>query len=146
MRGTLTIGQAAQRAGLRTAAIRFYEGRGLLPVPERTAAGYRLYTLSDVRRLRLIHRARLLGLALPEVKALVEQAFASECSAFADQLLMRFADQRAAIDQRMADLAALREELVALEHHVRHNRTQALPGQRVAECAYCPLIDTEGGD
>lgn len=143
---THTIGEAAKRAGLPASAIRFYESRGLLPVPNRTEAGYRLYTSIDVRRLRLIHRARLLGLPLAAVKVLVEQAFTSECGQFAGQLLGSIAKQRAAIGQRIAELVALRDELDTIEAHVRHGQMRATPGQRVAECAYCPLIDQEGGD
>jgi len=145
MRATLTIGQAAKCAGLPASAIRFYESRGILPVPRRTEAGYRLYTPIDVRRLRLIHRVRLLGLSLAEAKTLVEQAFESECGDFAVQLLQRIAEQRATIDRRMEELSALRDELDDLERHVRHDQTRVRAGQMVATCAFCPLIDDEGG-
>lgn len=142
----LTIGRLARRTGVSVPTVRFYESEGLLPPPERTEAGYRLYDPIDVRRLRLIRRARLLGLALSDIKTLVTQAFASECVDFADQLLARIATQRTEIERRMTELAALREELDTLEAHIRHDQARAKPGQRVAECAYCPLIDEEGGD
>ena len=145
MADTLTIGQVAERTGLPASAIRFYERRGLLPAPQRSAAGYRRYTPTDVRRIRLIRRARVLGLALSEVRTLVEQAFASECADFAGQLLERIAGQRAEIDRRLAELRSLREELDELEQHVRHDQARAQPGQLVATCVFCPLIDEEGG-
>lgn len=141
MADTLTIGAVARETNLPIETIRFCEAEGVIPAPARSSAGYRLYTRTDVRRLRLIRQARLLGLALPEVKVLVARAFASECGDFAGQLLGYIGRQRADIERRMAELAALREELDALEGHVRHARATAPPGRRVAECACCPLID-----
>lgn len=54
----LTIGPAAKAAGVTRKAVRVYEAKGLLPDPQRTAAGYRLYSDHDVARLRFIRRAR----------------------------------------------------------------------------------------
>ncbi len=146
MAGKLSIGAVSRRAAISAGTIRFYEQEGILPPPARTEAGYRLYTPNDVRRLRLVRRARLLGLSLAEVKALAEQAFASSCSDYAEQLLNHFAHQRAEIDRRIAELTALGDDLDALAVHVRHSRASATPGQQVAACSYCPLLDEEGGE
>lgn len=143
MAGQLTIGALAQQTAVPPKTIRFYEAAGILPAPARTPAGYRLYSANDVRRLRLVRRARLLGLSLPEVRHLVEQAFASECVEFGQQLLDRIATQRIAISRQLAELHALQGELDALEQHVRHAQRTAPPGQRVADCGFCPLIDEE---
>ncbi|MET8639346.1 MerR family DNA-binding transcriptional regulator [Streptomyces sp. NPDC004096] len=40
----MTIGQAAQAAGLIRKAVRVYEAEGLLPPADRSTADYRLYT------------------------------------------------------------------------------------------------------
>ncbi len=53
----LTIGQIAQRAGIQTSAIRYYESIGLLPSPKRVNKR-RYYDLSVLRRLGLIQLAR----------------------------------------------------------------------------------------
>jgi DNA-binding transcriptional MerR regulator len=141
MAARLTIGAVARQTGVPVPTIRFYEATGVIPTPARSAAGYRLYGVTDVRRLRLVRRARLLGLGLPEVKALVAQAFAAECTAYVTQLLDHLARQRGDIRRQMAELEALATELDALEAHVRHAQTALVPGQRVAECRFCPLID-----
>jgi len=39
MDATLTIGEVARRAGLKTSAIRYYESVGVLPQPERARKG-----------------------------------------------------------------------------------------------------------
>ena len=53
------------------------------------------------------------------MKALVEQAFTSECGEFAERVLTLIAKQREAIHRRIEELEALESELKELEHHVR---------------------------
>jgi MerR family copper efflux transcriptional regulator len=146
MAGTLTIGEVARRTGVPATTIRFYEAEGVLSAPARSESGYRHHTAADVRRLRLARRARLLGLSLEAVTSLVDQAFRSDCVEFSEQLLACISEQPAQIDRSIAELQALRGELDVLEAHVRHSQTDARPGQKVAECAYCPMIDEVGGD
>lgn len=138
-----TIGQVAERSGLPIKTIRFYEDQGVVPAPPRSSNGYRRYTPIDVRRLRLVRLGRLLGLGLPEVKALVDQAFASECSDFAEAFLARIAEQQAEIDRRIAELEALKVELRTLTAHVEHSIEELRPGQRVAGCDFCPILDPD---
>lgn len=145
MNGRLRIGLVSEQTGVPARTIRFYEAEGILPPPQRTPAGYRLYSANDVRRLRLLHRVRLIGVSLPEARVLADQAFASTCSDYANQVLTLIARQKTAIDDRMAELAALRAELDDLEAHTRHDQTRIPSGQRVADCQFCPLIDEKGG-
>lgn len=146
MADKLTIGEVSRRTGVPVKTIRFYEAEGVIAAPPRTASGYRLYGAIDIRRLRLARRVRLLGLALPEVRTLVEQAFRSDCIDFGDQLLTILARQRVHIDHRIAELQALKTELDELEQHVRHDQEECRPGQKVADCTFCPMIDEEGGE
>ena len=74
---------------------------------------------------------------------MAEQAFDSECADYGRQLLERIGIQRAALAQQMAELQALQDERDAIEWHVRHPQGRARPGQRVADCRFCPLIDDE---
>jgi MerR family transcriptional regulator, redox-sensitive transcriptional activator SoxR len=70
---TLTIGQLAQRAGLATSAIRFYERSGVLPQPERVS-GQRRYGPEAVRRLEVLDVAKRAGFSLDEAKLLLQSA------------------------------------------------------------------------
>jgi DNA-binding transcriptional MerR regulator len=63
----MKIGQVADLAEVSIDTVRFYERRGVLPVPERTASGYRTYTPATVERIRLARRLQHLGLTLDEV-------------------------------------------------------------------------------
>jgi DNA-binding transcriptional MerR regulator len=66
----LAIGEVAERAGMSTSRIRYYEGRGLLPEPERTA-GKRRYSEDVFRRLAIIDAAQRVGFTLDEIRDLL---------------------------------------------------------------------------
>ncbi len=51
--------------------VRYYERRGLLPKPPRTASGYRLFPIETTQRLRFIQRAKELGFSLKEIGELL---------------------------------------------------------------------------
>ena len=67
----LSIGEVAQRAGLNTSAVRYYESIGLLPAPNRQH-GQRRYDVDIVQRLNLILFAQKAGFTLTEIKTLFE--------------------------------------------------------------------------
>ena len=67
----LSIGEAARRVGVSTATLRLYERRGLLPKAARSAGGYRQFSQEDLRRARIIRRARRVGLPLRQVAQLL---------------------------------------------------------------------------
>lgn len=66
------IGQLARETGLSVRALRHYDAIGLLRPSERTASGHRLYTRDDVIRLQQIVSLRHLGLALEEIRAVLD--------------------------------------------------------------------------
>jgi MerR family redox-sensitive transcriptional activator SoxR len=70
-RDGLRIGEIAERAGVNTSLIRYYERIGLLPAPERVS-GQRRYDASVLRRLAVIDVAQRAGLSLDEIRDLLE--------------------------------------------------------------------------
>ena len=62
----LTVGQLAERAGVATSAIRFYESRGLIRA-RRTTGNQRRYEQSELRRVAFIRTAQRVGLSLDEI-------------------------------------------------------------------------------
>jgi Hg(II)-responsive transcriptional regulator len=68
----LRTSEIANAAGVNIQTLRYYERRGLLPVPERRASGYRDYDASIVQRIDFIRRARELGFTLAEIAELLE--------------------------------------------------------------------------
>lgn len=146
----LTIGAAARASGLSVDTIRFYEAKGVVPAPPRRESGYREYGEQDVRRLRLAHNARRLGLSLEEVAALVARAFDAECAEYTRDVLDLVRQQAARVAEEMARLEELRADLADLERRVLAGCDPADLGctcsattSHVAGCACCPLIDDD---
>jgi MerR family redox-sensitive transcriptional activator SoxR len=68
-RSLLTIGHVAERSGLNTSHIRFYERTGVLPHAERVG-GQRRYREEVLHRLSIIEVAQRAGLTLEEIAPL----------------------------------------------------------------------------
>jgi DNA-binding transcriptional MerR regulator len=106
----LTIGQLAHDAGVNIETIRYYERRGLLRDPPRTAAGYRQYSGADLWRLQFIARAKQLGFTLTEVADLMGEAGTSPAST-----VLRMARAKIeSVDQRRRELDETRSRLESL--------------------------------
>ena len=68
----VTIGKLAKNAGVNIETIRFYERKGIMPKPERKPGGFRLYSETDLKRLRFILIAKRHGFTLNEIKELLD--------------------------------------------------------------------------
>ena len=66
--GDLTIGQLAERAGIATSALRFYEAEGLIH-STRSSGGQRRYHRDVLRRVSFIRVAQQVGLSLDDIRA-----------------------------------------------------------------------------
>jgi MerR family redox-sensitive transcriptional activator SoxR len=66
MSDVLTIGEVAERSGVATSALRFYEDKGLIQA-ERNNAGHRRYPRAVIRRVAFIVFAQRIGLSLDEI-------------------------------------------------------------------------------
>src|SRR3954470_15205487 len=64
----LTIGEVAERSGVASSALRFYEDRGLIR-SERAGSGHRRYPRAVLRRIAFIVFAQKIGLTLEEIGA-----------------------------------------------------------------------------
>ncbi|MGW6796771.1 MerR family transcriptional regulator, partial [Streptomyces chartreusis] len=69
----MRIGDAAAAAGATPRALRFYEERGLLPPPRRTATGQRDYGPEEVARVRVIRELLALGLTVEDLRSVVDR-------------------------------------------------------------------------
>ncbi len=67
----LTIGEVAQRAGVATSALRYYDEIGLLD-PVTRVSGQRRYTDAAVEVVGIIRFFREVGFTLSEIRALME--------------------------------------------------------------------------
>lgn len=67
----MRIGEAANRSGVSTKMIRYYESIGLLAKAQRRDNDYRDFDENDIHTLRFIRRARSLGFSVEEITRLV---------------------------------------------------------------------------
>jgi MerR family mercuric resistance operon transcriptional regulator len=126
--GNVTIGALSKRTGCNIETIRYYERTGLLPEPERSAGGYRLYEAGHVNRLSFIRRARALGFTLDEVRillGLVEDRHGS-C-----------AEARIVAAARLDDVRVKIAGLRAMERVLSRTVARCADGTRPS----CPLIE-----
>ena len=127
----MRIGEVADAVGVNRRTIRYYEDIGLLPDPDRTAAGYRDYTAADVDRLVFVKTARRLGFTLAEVTEIL--AFREQGQRPCAYVLDVLSRQVGALDRRITELQDLRAELVVLKVHA-----DSLPNE---DASYCAVIE-----
>jgi MerR family redox-sensitive transcriptional activator SoxR len=101
----MTIGQVAQRAGIRVSAVRYYEAEGLLPAPPRIG-GKRQYAPSVLETLAVIELAKDAGFALKEIRAAFSMP--EEPSVVWKRLAGR---KRVELDRQLSELARRRRVL-----------------------------------
>src|SRR5262249_28121663 len=105
----MKIGQVAAESGVSIDTVRFYERRGVLPAPPRTAAGYRMYNISTVARIQLARRLQSLGLTLHEVAAALHERDEGHASCQTQRWRLELALDR--IELRIAELSRLRGDV-----------------------------------
>ncbi len=132
----MRIGELAQRTGVTTKALRFYEQAGVLPKPARNSSGYRDYDETALARLRFIKGAQAAGLRLAEIVQIVavREAQGPPC-----------AHVVALLDRHAADLNLRIAELVSARDVVGRLRKRAAELDP-ADCAadgICHVIPTK---
>ncbi|MEV6369132.1 MerR family transcriptional regulator [Micromonospora musae] len=110
---TLTVGEAAERVGLTTYTLRWYEQEGLVAPVGRDSAGRRRYTTGDVDWLFLLTRLRRTGMPVRDMRRYAELARQGDRTLGARRAL--FESHRARVLTRMAELEA---DLKVLDHKI----------------------------
>ena len=111
LQARVTIGELAQRTGVATSALRFYEAQGLIG-SDRTEGNQRRFNRSAIRRVSVIRAAQACGLSLDEISAALAALPSDRVPLKRDWARMSAAWQRQ-LDERIAGLQALREELTS---------------------------------
>lgn len=106
---TYSIGDLAHEFDITNRAIRHYEDKGLL-APARNGQ-QRLYTPADRVALILILRGKRLGLSLDESAELIGMYQPGNNLAQLEALLGQVQRQRSRLQQQLADINALQQEL-----------------------------------
>lgn len=128
---TLTIGQIAERAGVRPSTIRYYESIDLLPTPARVS-GQRRYDPTILDHLTFIQVAQRLGFTLTEI-----------------QLLFHNPEEETPLSDRWRALASQKlTEVDTLIHHATGVKRLLTQGLRcgcveLLDCIECVLLNCD---
>ena len=110
----------ASEAKINLETIRFFEKIGLMPDPPRTAAGYRVYSVEHLKRLKFIRRTKELGFTNKEVSSLLDMVDGSyACDDVKDIAL----NHATLIADKMADLAKMKTALETMASECRGGST-----------------------
>lgn len=122
-----SISDLAKEFALTTRAIRFYEDQGLLS-PRRSGRN-RIYGERERVRIKLILRGKRLGLALSEIRELLDlyEATRSERPQLS-KFLQVLAARRAMLKQQQEDIAIVLAEIDSLERQCRKRLRQGANG------------------
>ncbi|MDP9020588.1 MAG: heavy metal-responsive transcriptional regulator [Actinomycetota bacterium] len=105
----LTVSKLASQVGTSTDTLRYYERIGLLPEPDRSPAGYRLYGHDAADRVRFIKRAQRFGLRLEEIGELLQIRERGLCPCGRTKRLLE--ERVAELSEEMAALQRLRDDI-----------------------------------
>lgn len=131
---SLTIGRLAREGGVNLETVRYYERRGLLPRPPRSASGYRLFPEEAARRLRFIRRAQELGFSLGEIRELLSLRVSRRTTS---------ADIRARAESKIADIEAKVKSLESMKKTLR-KLTKVCDG--CVPVSKCPILESLDGE
>jgi MerR family transcriptional regulator, redox-sensitive transcriptional activator SoxR len=107
----LTIGEVAERTGVATSTLRFYEKEHLIS-SDRTAGGQRRYHRDVLRRVAFVRVAQRVGLSLDEVRSALATLPEGRTPTKADWARLS-EGWRPRLDEQIAVLERLRDELTS---------------------------------
>lgn len=124
------IGKLADKCSVNKETIRYYERLGLIPEPERTEKGYRMYSQQTVDRLHFIKRMQELGFTLNEIDKLLGVVDRDEvkCRDMYDFTVLKIED----IQRKIEDLKRIEQMLIDLKERCPENK----------DIYECPIIET----
>ena len=125
----LRSGALAAAAGVHPQTLRYYERCGLLPPPDRSLGGHRLYPAEAVTVLRVIKAAQRLGFTLDEVAELLDARRLSGGGGLPTRAAAKLTEVEARIAELQAAAATLRAAVDA----------GCVDLVQCADAAHCPI-------
>lgn len=133
----MTVNQLSKQGSVAPHVIRYYSRIGLLNPARHPENGYKLFSRSDITRLRFIRQAQSLGFTLEEIAKIFEDSTRgmSPCERVRDILTQRIDDNRRKL-----------EELVRLQGRMENALEQwrTMPDGVPDGHSVCHLIEATG--
>lgn len=131
----MLIGEVAERSGLSTKTLRYYEDIGLIQPPDRLPSGYREFDEDVLDRLVFIRSAQAVGLSLGEIRSVV--ALRDDGDVPCGHVLELLRSRADEIGRTIRELRTLQRDLQALVV-----RAEALDSSDCDPRRVCHLIGT----
>lgn len=122
-----SIGNVSKSTGVNIETIRYYERIGVIPAPQRSAAGRRLFSSTDIGLLRFVKRCRDLGFSIADIRSLLQVADKSDTCCTDVQALSH--QHLAKVRRKITDLKNLEKALAELSSHCSAGNTD------------CPMLE-----
>ncbi|MDS3861720.1 heavy metal-responsive transcriptional regulator [Thermosynechococcaceae cyanobacterium BACA0444] len=133
-RSALKIGDVAKQSGVSVPTLRYYETLGLITPAERGDNGYRYYALTVISQVLFIKKAQALGLALDEIRQILDVRDRGELPCEMVQSLLAQKIQQ--LNTQISQMQTFKQELEAYQ-----TQWQGITPQ-LSETEICPLIET----
>ncbi len=124
----MTIGTLARNAGVNVETVRYYQRKGLMPLPDKAQGSVRHYDDADLARVGFIKAAQRLGFSLAEIADLLRLDDGTQCGT-ARGIAERKLD---AVRAKMSDLRRIEATLADLVVRCQTSR----------RAVKCPLIES----
>lgn len=121
----MRIGEIAGQICVSKSILRYYESIRLIPPPKRDASGYRSYSAADADRIRLVVGARLVGLSVADIRALLRMQDEGKCPEA--RLLALLESKTREVRKRMQRLEAIESHLARLQALGRKLKAEKRP-------------------
>jgi DNA-binding transcriptional MerR regulator len=144
----MRIGELANRVGVSTDTVRFYERSGWLPRANRRDNSYREYGEPDVEHLRLLIELRRLEVPLDDAAQIAGWCHSGHCANATAELPRLIDERRSEIAERIAGLRTLDERLAGLGRHLARPRPPLVVLEAAGPCcdaAEAVVGSTAGG-
>ena len=121
----MNVGQAATKSGLPVKTVRYYADIGLVEPMGRSAAGYRIYSDTEISKLTFIRRARAFDFSIIDCRELLGlYQDKSRSSRDVKAMALKRLEQ---IDEKLRELNKLRDELTRVATECRGDNRPDCP-------------------
>ncbi|KRK98492.1 transcription regulator [Secundilactobacillus odoratitofui DSM 19909 = JCM 15043] len=131
-----SIGQVAEKTGLSTYTLRYYDREGLMPFVGRNAAGRREFTDDNLDFIDLITCLKATGMQLSEIRKFVDLAMQGDATL--ETRLNIFKQQRQAVQKQIEQS---QKYLAKLDYKVRFFEAACDAGCEAAVSGDCDIPD-----
>ena len=104
-----TVGEMAQKLGVASSTLRYYDKEGLLPFVERSSGGIRMFKESDFEWLSIIECLKKAGMPIKKIRDFIDGCLQGDDTI--DQRLDLIKEQKEKVEEQMEQLRKTMEML-----------------------------------